>query len=805
MKQFTSEIMKGAAAILALTAATASAASLQKAPLNVDKDMVLPGIEMRNLISGMKGKKAADNPARMESNLEVLLEEDFSGFIPELSDSVNVTSGVAVGDPFINPTYFNGQEGWWGQGVYSAGGAAGLVAPGIGGTISTPNMTLYGNIHISCKVKVQEGNNSNLILFLAVGHGMDRQPALVGYDMKTFAKNDWEQGWIEVEATIPSTYDGDDAWVQLNGMNYHKTGLLVDDLKVSRDTDIVGIPRDVWTYDYTRDGFSATWVPGAENKSYLVNLKGYKQTSDKEEWHYGDFTSDNVPEGWTMTNTEFTALEDGSRGIVMGQGSMVELPSNYATILDFITNVSVDKANPESTLAFAIEGLFDGRWTNLGYTYVYQMEEGQKYEINLAEQVSWFADNFNQVRFTVTDLGYGSEENTDDTKVIVSDLKWSTNGWYNEFTVADRANVSDNHVTFANMDMDALYFLSVAGINGQLVSNFTKEVQAIGVAAPVVLPATDINFAKGTYTANWEAEKHADYGYTVSNFMARTVEEDNPEYIVIADTFADAEGDNAENVMNMSGNFDGLTDVPGWSTAEGGYGITNDNMIGTWYGGVLKSPYLTLNNNGGEYTVYFRLMGYGKAELVVQNGIEYQKARLNGEFDMLTGTYDQDEIEVFMTFKNGRAHDRLEFYTLDGSEFLIGDFQVIQGVKKGDVVYEHESSESVPEGVTSYTFEGLEEPVGFTYSYSVQAHRFVTVDIWTGQDVTTDSNMSADMSVDSATEVRTIGESAGIDRYMPYEVYSTEGVKVSDNVNDLPQGIYILRQGTKATKAVINK
>lgn len=797
----TAQFLKVGTLALALFMGSASASTLQtadnKVPFKADKDQTLPGMYLRNLISGTKGMKKTAQPTRAKEDIEMLLEEDFSGFTAALADSVNVTSGVAQGDPFINPTYFNGQEGWWGNGVYSASGAAGLVHPNFGGILTTPNMTLYGNIHVSFKIKLQEGNTSSVLVFISLGHGMDRMPAMIGYNYVMYSPSDSEQGWMDVDVTVPSTYTGDDAWVQINGANYLKTGVLIDDLKISRDLNICGTPTDVWTYDYMRDGFSATWVPGAENKSFLVNLVGQTPVSYDLEWHSGNFKQNEIPEGWLINNTEFVDLPDGEVGIEMGAGSMVELPANYASISDLTFNLSVPAANEESTLVFGIEGKDGSRWMNLGQLYVYEMQEGNEYSINLSELVYWFSDSFKDVRLYVEDLGYG-----DSTKVVLSDIKWSTNGWYDKFIAADNMEVKENNIVFSDLDMESLYFLSISGVNEDLVSLPTNEIQAIGVAAPDVLAATDIDFDKGRYTANWEAEPKADYGYNVSNFMMREVEEDNPEYIVMADHFADAEGNNTEDVQNWEGDFNGISDNPGWTT-EPGYGIINDNMIGTWYGGVLTSPYLTLDNNDGEYTVYFTLMGWGQAELVVQNGIEYQKARLNGEFDMMTGTYDQDEITVFMTFKNGRRHDRLEFYTLDGSSFLIGDFQVIQGVKKGDKIYEHESTEFVGPGVTSYTFTGLVAPEGFVYDYAVQGVRFVEEDFWTGLTVTKVSNMSEDVIVDTKDGVKNVGDSESIDRNAPLEVYTTSGIKVADKTDNLPSGLYIVRQAGKSVKITV--
>lgn len=806
MKKITTQLLKTGALAVALIAGSASASIFQpttaKSPQDADKAKTSSAIEMGRLIPGMKGmKKLSQKAPEDEVAVEELLFEDFSGFVPELADSVYLNEGVAQGDPFINPTYFHGQEGWWGQGVFSAGGACGLCYPGFGGYISTPNMQLYGNIHIQFKYKVQEGNTSNPMVIVGIGHGFDRMAQLVAYGAVQVSKDDWDKGWQDAELTLPSTYAEDDAWVQLNAAMYYKTGVLVDDLRITRDLDICGTPKDVWTYDYTRDGFSATWVPGAQNKSYLVNLTGWTPVSYDIEWHDISAATEEDPEGWSLENARIVELADGSKGIEMGAGSVVEMPANLATISDFMCYVTAPVANPESTLEFDIEGYYMGQWANLGGMYVFMMEEGFKNGINLGESISWFADNFETLRFKVKDLGMDPDA-VDDTKIVMSDIAWSTNGWYDKFMAADNMPVEENKVTFTDLDMESLYFLSITGVNGSLLSKPTEEVQAIGVAAPDVLAATDIDFEKRRYTANWEAEAHADYGYTVSNFMMREIEEDNPEHIVMIDEFSGAEGDNAEDVsIEDNGDFNGYSDNYGWTT-EPWYGIMNDGMIGTTYGGVLTSPYLTLDNNGGEYTVYFELMGWGEATLVVQNGVEYQKAQLNGEFNMITGKYDQDWIQVYMTFNGGGRHDRLEFYTLDGSSFLIGNFQVIQGVKKGDKVYECESSEFVGPDVTSYTFTSLDKPEGFKYDYAVQAHRIKGYG-WYGEMLIATSNMSEDVVVDVESGVEEVEASAAIDRNAPAEVYTVSGVKVADSVSALPAGIYIVRQAGNAAKITV--
>lgn len=45
---------------------------------------------------------------------------------------------------------------------------------------------------------------------------------------------------------------------------------------------------------------------------------------------------------------------------------------------------------------------------------------------------------------------------------------------------------------------------------------------------------------------------------------------------------------------------------------------------------------------------------------------------------------------------------------------------------------------------------------------------------------------------------------ADIDETSPYEVYNLKGVKMGDNVNGLYTGTYIIRQGERVKKIVIN-
>lgn len=95
-----------------------------------------------------------------DANAEVLYDEDFSAFTEGSDEQLgeNVTAGYNSGDPYINPKYVHGQSGWWGVGVYSAGGMVALAYPNYGGVINTPMREMYGRLHVSFRVKVRDGN-----------------------------------------------------------------------------------------------------------------------------------------------------------------------------------------------------------------------------------------------------------------------------------------------------------------------------------------------------------------------------------------------------------------------------------------------------------------------------------------------------------------------------------------------------------------------------------------------------------------------------------------------------------------------
>ncbi|MDE6339508.1 MAG: hypothetical protein K2K97_06950 [Muribaculaceae bacterium] len=42
-----------------------------------------------------------------------------------------------------------------------------------------------------------------------------------------------------------------------------------------------------------------------------------------------------------------------------------------------------------------------------------------------------------------------------------------------------------------------------------------------------------------------------------------------------------------------------------------------------------------------------------------------------------------------------------------------------------------------------------------------------------------------------------------LDMHLPYSVYNLSGIKVADSIENLSQGIYIVRQGTKTIKIAV--
>lgn len=697
---------------------------------------------------------------------EVLIDQNFSlmtaGSETELG--TYITEGYEVGDPFISAEY-TGEEGWWGAGVYTAGGMAALAHPNFGGVICSPSRELYGRLTVSLKVKVREGNpEARALPFFVncVKGDFDYPYPVNGILYETGAaqniyRQTLEDGWVEITAVIYNPYKGNDCWIQINAANYSAAGILINDLKVSRDYDFCMQPTNLLSYDFTNEGFTAYWQPGAENKSYLLTLMEKKATGEEAVEAVETFDGISVNADGTVvpatlpSGFDINLGEGGLQGVTDGGAKgtpaiVLDDSEDFIRTLDnggALTSLSFYGAPHLVEGSYAVVGLrgFDGfEWMDLGELGLSKMAGGAC--LDVAESLD--ITRYQSVEIYVDDLH-------EDEYLVIDQIQWSTEEPMKVSMLKEDEPVSDNNVVLEGLDPEATYFFAVKGVNGELVSPQTDFKIALGCPAPKVLEAVDIE-KRGAYTARWEPSVKAE-SYLVSNYETRKVQADEAAYKVLSDTFAEAKAD-GDIYDHPNANFDGISDVKGWIVDNGVYA---DGAIGASGYGTLFSPELTLSNGDGKFTVVMTAAVYEECSLVVQYGGKFEQLTFDGDPDEETGLI---KGEFALTFDNGDAHDRILFYSPEEDLFLIYNIEVLQDVKKGDLIHTLVGTAEVDgHDSDSHRFTGLTNSPDFTYTYNVTAYSH-----YMGE--TFHSNHSEDINVD-------LNANVGIEEIAPEEKSAT--------------------------------
>ncbi len=235
---------------------------------------------------------------------EVILEEDFS----KITGGTEETPGAEIGSYSQSgnsawPDGVTSTPGWWGIGTYAIDGSLGLCRTGMGGVVSTGPMNLYGNLHVSFRAKARVGNpeGKTQLLIVSITKGDINNPELSSAEGAKLLNLKVEDGWQDVELTFRNPNKGDDSRLQINGMTYTPAGFVIDDIKITRDYDFCLPPTAMSCSNFTDDGFTIDWEPGAENNSYQFWLAQEKKLS--EPFDATETFDASLPQYWSTTGT----------------------------------------------------------------------------------------------------------------------------------------------------------------------------------------------------------------------------------------------------------------------------------------------------------------------------------------------------------------------------------------------------------------------------------------------------------------------------------------------------------------------
>lgn len=756
------------------------------------------------------------------ADAETLIYQDFSlmteGSEEELGP--DVVPYYSEGDPYI-PVEYTGQEGWYGMGLYSAGGSVALAYPGLGGTINTPAREMYGRLTITTRLKVREGNNQVFFFINCVkGSWLSPQPVnnfamgQTGSAQNMYYQN-LEDGWVEITTVIYNTYAGDDSWVQVNAVTYMPTGVLIDEIKVQRDYDLCTAPTNLISYDFTNEGFTTRWDPGVNNDSYLLSVLEERKTGEDVTTTetFDNISVDNdgtiddatLPEGfeiWLGVDGNQATTDggaDGTAALILNSNEDIVLVPNIERPItggSVYLKSKVVEGSYAMLYIIGMEGYYSGIAGAIEFS---KLTEGTT--INLNDYVADLS--------AYTCIGFQPYYMQPGEEIILDNLTWTTLGQTVTTMVYDDMPVNSNVVPLTGLDPMCEYSFSVKGVSASgLISDATPFQLAIGCPAPVALPATDIDLS-GAYTANWEPSVKAE-SYLLRNFALTTVEEDQDDYTVLYDAFSDAWDPTGITLIDGE-SFDGLADMNGWTST---YGFYSEFSIGTMYNGEIAAPPLNLSYDGGHFKVKVAAQIVSGSGIVIQCNTTSYKAVIAPESEDGEVTMDYYEFEV--EFNDGTPMTQLIFYSYDGNGFLLEEVEVLQNVKAGDKEITMLGSMQA-EGHDADTLTVTDLNPDFKYAYTVSAKasykgmpymsmpsNLVEVDMSTGIEQICNGNSST---------VTTKGYMLYIDcpEETAISVYTTDGLTVASKVAEsgtstllLPAaGVYIVKIGNEVHKVMI--
>lgn len=691
--------------------------------------------------------RAPQRQADADARWETLLHEDFSWFTDGTTDAPDMDTMYPTlyfenASQMLESECFHDQDGWWGVGIYSAGGAIALGYEGMGGMINTPAASIPGRIRVTIRAKVLGDTPFMLAPNLARGDIGNPQGVEKESRYETLEPGgDWQD--LVYITDNPYTTP---VWLQINGMMYNKSKLVIDDVKIERDMDFMVSPSAVKAEKFTSDGFTATWDPGYAAKQYEVSLLREHEVTGENKTVSCDMADVAVDTQWRGKNFDPYAKEyadwkgnvsgmpvqiqanvdsadehvridpeTGKRSLLFRTGDQLVILSGGYRIIDMTIRMRmVDGSSQNAQLSWYMKNEGVNNWTSMYYK---ALADGTPADF-VAKNNEWYKGQYTDFYITF-DTGYNI-----DNAVEVTEISFTTTPEL-EILPEQVATTSDLSYAFTGLDMEQEYRLSLrsidaAGTYGQPVTG-----NAYGVAPPQMLPATDIT--ENAYTANWSKAAHAT-SYDINTYDVFTLPEDNDKYIVMDENFSGSKAQSDGSLLflgNMeTAGLDDYTDNAGW---EGSGTLLGDGCLGcytdTQYGGMityeLSSPMLDLSHNGGVYDITLEYSVQNADDyLVVQGGdVNYVTLKGNGTTDFTTAT---------LTMEKGYNGEYLLFYAYNNSPFLLRKVTVTQALKEGEKVF---SFRNAVQDVTDtwYRCESVTPGVEHAYQVASIYDRYGTV------------------------------------------------------------------------------
>lgn len=754
MKNFTVQIMKAAVLTLFAVAYITAHAEGKKRIVQVQKakkQVVLA--DAKSDVTPQPLKVRPNNAST--SQRDILVDEDFSKVTAGTMEQPDTTQYLASSyyEPgiYIDPALT--KDGTWaGEFAFAAGGAIYLKTPypTISAALMTPLGDYSGEITVTLKAKAmphwyvysEDPDTGEELWAKSTGSSIGVQVCVGGYTSGGIADTDLEdgygyystrlyegQGWTEVELHFNNYSADNDGYICF----YTEGAILIDDIKITSAPTFLAAPKMIGVTDFQPDRFTIEWQPLRKALDYYIDLYKRVYTSDSDGAFAEDFENYTAPqEGWSVTSSEITpdGGMDGSNALILRNGDTLTTPENGATYkaMDFYLKFVTHYDDPYMSMdTVYVDGLTDTGWKTVAYIYASYFIEGDVAE--LSREIYDFANTYKAIRIRPGDMEEGEY-------IVVDNIDITTNrpstfervfgenssDWGEDSNDTRYDYTEDTHYTFTGLDPETEYYYAV---RGHYVFTYSNKIlhHAFGVCTPEALPATDID-SRGSFTANWNPAPKA-MGYTVNMFCMTEVEEDNPDFVLLEETFdkVDAGVTSATDWRSpeMLGNYDD-TRLDQYTTLPGWIGVGNtlaEGMLGCEYSPYMLTEIVTPEfyvGNDDEIRMYVRAYGDAGDRLIFRMGgvsyyVPFEQAAdgtgyIDGEY-LLQVTTDNVQVEMF---------------TYNYGAFMLDEVRFMQAVEKGDIVKTTIEKVETDAETTSYTFTNL-AGYGFdTYGYSVTSY-----------------------------------------------------------------------------------
>ncbi len=750
-------------------------------------------------------KSAAKAQGVMEA---IVVNEDFSALTSGTYDKPDTTQMLACQYDGYSP---NGifidnsltKDGtWFGNFVYSAGGAIALktYSPQDLAYLCTPLGDYSGDLTITFRVKANPALVSTDEGYVKIaGSNVGIQIGYGGYTNGQVAKTDeskgyFEQriyekdGWQEMTYTCKNYSANNDGFVCF----YTGGSIVIDDVKIKIGSSFLANPVLEGITDFQKDNFTIAWQPTRKAYNYYVDLYTKNYLSDKDTTFVADFDDCELPEGFETTST--TYIDEGvddSKALKLVNGDSFTVPTNgndykNAHFSLKVVDPTVDESDPYAWLYVDGYILIDLKnadgWKNIGEFYANGYWNTMDV-VKLEEQYSKFTTGgYTQMRLRVSNLNEGAYVVLDDVdvtakpafeyKIVGGEFSEDLNDNYCYYTYTTKTSC-----TFKDLDPNTEYWY---GVRAHYVTQFSDRqfIHALGVAAPEIKEATDIN-NQGSFTANWEAAPKAT-GYTVKCYGVKYAERADWDYPILDEDFSkiDASVTSATNYVNAEPlynsevtSLDSYAKLPGWTGQDN---IIAQGMLGaegnySSVGGKIITPELYLGNSD-ECNLTLDL--YGDAN-------DYIGMKFNGTYYYIVLPSDGHAYGT-MTLPVTQPRQSIMFFSRNFAPFAIDRIKIGQSLAEGACIQSWIASADTDAETLSYTFTGLNAYDFTDFGYNVTSH------FQYDENTATSSLNPSDMAfVDLANEVSGITEAQGTSEVKVVARYTADGRLVSAPVKGL--------------------